>query len=81
MYTYKMVEIPHGMWSGKPSENILAVINHHGRHGWRMNSMTAKTKGARLYTVLLLEKKVSEDYYDTHDIQPLPPEYDPDDFV
>jgi len=81
MYTYKMVEIPHGMWTGKPSENILAVINHHGMRQWRLNSMTTTTKGARAYTILLLEREVASDYYDSHDIQPLPPEYDPEDFV
>jgi len=81
MYTYKSVEIPHGTWSGKPKENILSVINHHGRNNWRLNSMTMGTKSARAYTFLLFEREVDADYYDTHDIQPLPPEYDDEDFV
>ena len=81
MYVYKTVEIPHGIWSGKPTQNMLAVINHHGQHNWRLNSMTVMTMNARAYTILVLEKEVGADYYKSHEIEPLPPEYDAKDFV
>ena len=81
MFRYKTVEIPNGMWSGKPSQNLMAVMNHHGMHQWRFHSMSSLVKGGKTYTVLLFEKEVANDYYKTHEIEPLPPEYDPEDFV
>ena len=81
MYTYKSVEIPHGMWSGRPKQNLLAVINHHGQQKWRLNTMTTGVRKGMGFTILIFEKEVEADYYDTHHIEPLPPEYDDDDFV
>ena len=81
MYVYKSVEIPHGMWSGKPKENMLAVINHHGQHKWRLNTMTTGVRNGRGCTIIIFEKEVDDDYYKTHEIEPLPPEYDAEDFV
>ena len=81
MYTYKSVEIPHGMWTGRPQQNLMAVINHHGRDDWRLNTLTTGVRKGKGCTIIIFEKEVDANYYDTHDIDPLPPEYNDDDFV
>ena len=81
MYIYRSVEIPHSMWSGKPTENIESILNHYGQHNWRLSAMNSGVRGAKTFTILLLEKEVGDDYYNSHQLKPLPPEYDPEDFV
>ena len=62
MYEYKVIRIPVSMWSGKPKEDYLAVINEYADLGWRFvqvvpNSIQPKKK---MGVEIIFEKKRSE---------------------
>ncbi len=66
MYTYKIIEIKHSMWSGKPKENFEDIIHQYALDGWRFVQM-AQDYGAmwykgRINTKLIFERPVGQSH-------------------
>ena len=81
MYTYKSIAVPHSIWTGKPQENIESILNYHGQFDWRLVAINKEIKGTKSYSILILEKEVTADYYKSHPLKSLPSDYNPDEFV
>jgi len=65
MYTYKIVEIKHSMWSGKPKEDFEDIIHEYALQGWRFVQM-AQDYGAmwykgRINTKLIFERPIRQE--------------------
>ena len=66
MYTYKIIEIKHSMWSGKPKENVEDIIHQYALDGWRFVQM-AQDYGAmwykgRINTKLIFERPIGQSH-------------------
>lgn len=64
MYTYKIIEIKHSMWTGKPKENFEDIIHDYALQGWRFVQI-AQDYGAmwykgRISTKLIFERPVGQ---------------------
>jgi len=64
MYKYKIVEVKHSIWTGKPKENIMDILDNYSENGWRLVQIIRPNyyTGRRGYVTEMVFEKTMEDY-------------------
>jgi len=56
-YEYKFVIVKINTWTGKPKEDYQAIIQEHGRQGWRLSQIIPYTH-SRYVIELIFERSI-----------------------
>lgn len=63
MFEYKVIRIPVSMWTGKPNEDYVSVIQEYAAEGWRFVQVFNPFQGnaTKKYFEIIFEKPILQE--------------------